>query len=144
MAVEAKTLKLLHRLTTGDAFFLEVRGLPNILTGPKARLLLLRFYRQGGIVLLDSKSLDLMVTVGESLGGIRSLVGVVPQNLEVGMYLLATVTFMARTLEGRFLTAHIGNSFVPVEPRLGFCIDHDICDISRLEWNFDFAELKLL
>jgi hypothetical protein len=47
VSTEPKTLKLLHKLKSGDRFFLDVAGLPSVLQEPRARLVFLRYYRSG-------------------------------------------------------------------------------------------------
>jgi hypothetical protein len=81
--------------------------------------------------------------VGPQVGTHRRLIGTVKELVAPGMYLVATITFMARTGDGRFLTGHVGSPFIPLEPRIGFCFDHDVCDVNQIEHAFSYAELRV-
>jgi hypothetical protein len=92
---------------------------------------------------MDTLSYDIAVEVGPQVGDFRRLIGTVEKLTDPGMYLVATITFMARTRDGRFLTGHTGNPFIPLQPRVGFCADHNVCDVTALEHSFTYADLAV-
>jgi hypothetical protein len=144
MVAAAKSLKLLFRLEVGDTIELAIKGFPAVLRSPRIRLVFLHYSRNSDSLkeALIPVSMDGRLLPGDSAS--RVVHATIRQGLLPGMYLLASVIFKARTLEGRIAVGSVGTSLVPIEPRLGFCIDNDLCNTNYLDREYDFLRLTLL
>jgi hypothetical protein len=144
MVAAAKSLKLLFRLEVGDTIELAINGFPPVLRSPRIRLVFLHYSRNAesqkeGLLPV---SMDGRLQPGD--GSSRVIHATIRQDLLPGMYLLANVVFKARTHDGRIAVGSIGSSLVPIEPRLGFCIDNDLCNTNYLDREYEFLRLMLL
>ena len=137
-------LKLLYRLESGDKFFLRVRGLPQVLLAPTASVHFLRFERVNGLLRTQTDTLLLPAEVGEDDRSVRVLTGTIRPNTTDGMYLLSGVSVKAANTVGRILTAHLGDSFMPLEPRQGFCFGKTDWDLGLVDDSYLFLGMQLL
>ena len=137
-------LKLLYRLTEGDAFFLRVRGLPHLLDSPSVMLQFLHFKRERLTLFSQTTCVHVSGSLGEDKQTVRTLTGVVPANIADGMYLLSGVSVRAGNLTGRMISAHLGDALMPLEPRQGFCVGSMHCDLGYVDETFQFLGMELM
>jgi hypothetical protein len=143
MRPDPTTLKVLFKLVAGDTFFVDVSGMPPALCNPSAQLHFVHFAASSEIS-FKAAAFVTDATVGEELSRGRSLVGTVQEGLAAGTYLLSGVSFKGKSMLGKILVGSLGTTLVPIEPRLGFCIEGSDCGTAKIDSAHEFLKLVLL